>query len=208
MAFVKETVARWANAEDDCRGAFWEKRFSMQKLLTPNAALACSLYIDLNPIRAGLAKTPETSQHTSAYRRIRGMLARRAGKTSKQAMEDRWLAPIHDRELPKNQRFGEKQCRASDDPAIDLTLEQYLELLDFSGREIKRDKPGSIPQHLAPILERLRIRGLRILSQRFQELFCYVVGDPEAVQRHAANQNRRWFRGIRNCRRFFGNTEG
>ena len=32
--------------------------------------LACSVYVDSNPIRAGIAETPETSEHTSVKMRI------------------------------------------------------------------------------------------------------------------------------------------
>ena len=66
MGYVKERVAKWANKEDGVGGTFFEKRFQMIRLLSENAILACSIYVDLNPIRAGVAKTPETSTRTSA----------------------------------------------------------------------------------------------------------------------------------------------
>jgi hypothetical protein len=37
--------------------------------------LACSVYVDLNPIRAEMAETPETSTHTSVFDRIRSLVA-------------------------------------------------------------------------------------------------------------------------------------
>ena len=42
----------------------------MQRLLEESAVAACLVYVDLNPIRAGVAPTPETSQFTSVYERI------------------------------------------------------------------------------------------------------------------------------------------
>ncbi len=43
----------------------------MTRLLDAAAIAACLVYVDLNPIRAGIAPTPEESQFTSVYERIR-----------------------------------------------------------------------------------------------------------------------------------------
>lgn len=80
MRFVAEPVARRANAEQGCKGHFWEGRFNSVKLCDEAAILACGIYVDLNVIRAGCALSPETSEHTSAKLRIEARAE--------------WLAPL------------------------------------------------------------------------------------------------------------------
>jgi hypothetical protein len=70
MRALSEPIARRANAEEKCTGAFWEGRFKAQRLLDETALLACCMYVDLNPIRAAMAEDIEDSRFTSAYDRL------------------------------------------------------------------------------------------------------------------------------------------
>jgi len=71
MGALNEHIARRANSEDEVTGKYWEARFKSQALLDEQAILACSVYCDLNPIRAMMAETPESSDYTSIQKRIK-----------------------------------------------------------------------------------------------------------------------------------------
>jgi hypothetical protein len=135
MRCLNEPIARMANAEDHCTGRFWEGRFKSQALLDAPAVLACMAYVDLNPIRAAMAKTPEESNYTSIQERI----------LHPEASCLRQFAELGDEGIP----FG---------------FQDYLELVDWAGREIKRNKRGYIPKHTPPILRRLRMNASPVLD--------------------------------------------
>ena len=113
MARWKEPIAKLCNAEVDHRGHFWEARFGSRELLDEEAVLTCSIYVDLNQVRAGLADSLEASEYSSIRRRIRAAKRREAvasqedfsrrdpsGKyafshgDAETLFEDCWLAPI------------------------------------------------------------------------------------------------------------------
>ncbi len=70
MRCLNQPVARQANIEDGCTGRFWESRFNSQALKSEEALLSSMAYVDLNPVRAGIAETPETSSHISIQERV------------------------------------------------------------------------------------------------------------------------------------------
>jgi hypothetical protein len=71
MKCLNQAIAQQANQQDNCIGHFWESRgFKSAPLLTEQALPACMVYVDLNLIRAGMATTPETSEHISIQERI------------------------------------------------------------------------------------------------------------------------------------------
>lgn len=72
MRALSEPIARLANKQDNCTGHFWEGRFKAQRIVDEPGLLACAMYVDLNPIRAAIAESPDKAIHTSAYDRIQG----------------------------------------------------------------------------------------------------------------------------------------
>lgn len=67
MRSLNEFIARKENKEDNCKG-----RFKSQALLDEQALLTCMAYVDLNPIRARMFGSVESSECTSTFKRIHG----------------------------------------------------------------------------------------------------------------------------------------
>jgi hypothetical protein len=65
MKCLKEPLARMVNAEENVRGAFFEERFGSVAVLDEEALLAISVYIDLNPVAAGIVRSRRSSSGLS-----------------------------------------------------------------------------------------------------------------------------------------------
>ena len=94
MAALSEYIARRSNREDKCSGRFWEGRFACREITHEGALLVCGMYVDLNPIRAGEARTPEEASHTSAWFRIEARGKERGKPRSADPAADGWMAPL------------------------------------------------------------------------------------------------------------------
>jgi len=175
MKSLKEDISRRANREDGCTGAFWEGRFTSVPLLDNAAVVACMAYVDLNPLRAGLAATPEDSLHTGGRVRIRarnrwsaaaklrargrsvaevGKLLTKVGldRGARHAEDGLWLTPMSRCVVAAPEGHIVPELEGP------LTVDDYLELLDATGRSLARGKRGVIDPRLAPILARLDLR--------------------------------------------------
>jgi hypothetical protein len=87
--------------------------------------------------------------------------------------------------------------RASDKGFLGMSFELYLKLLDWTGRQIRRDhKKGRIPADLAPIMERVGLSGELWcdLVKRFGKIFKRVAGKPESLAREAILRGRTGYR--------------
>ena len=62
---LKQSFGRWYNKRTDRKGFFWADRFKGIIVSLGEAQLACSAYIDLNPVRAGIVKMPEDYRWSS-----------------------------------------------------------------------------------------------------------------------------------------------
>ena len=85
MAKWQEAIAHRANKYESCTGRFWEGRFHCTKLLDALAVFAASVYVDLNPVRAGMVKRPEDAKHTSYAHRVGSL---------QESRRHSWLAPV------------------------------------------------------------------------------------------------------------------
>lgn len=197
MRCLNEHLARRANAEDRCKGRFWEGRFKSQALVDEAGLLTCMSYVDLNPIRAGVAMTPEDSVYTSIHERIRSIMADK--ESSNGVTEDG--EQYHD-------GTSLMQFRAPDNPdvsAIPFYLADYLALVDWTGRAIREDKRGHIPNDLPVMLYRLGIDPNCWLKQmkRRSRHFGRAVGRAHNLAEHARAVGQRWVKGVRRSRQLF-----
>ena len=191
MRCINEPIAREANREDNVTGHFWESRYTSQALLDEQAVAACMAYVDLNPIRAMLATTPESSEYTSIRRRIeQAQTTRLPNRLDQQASQ---LMPFagNPREPMPN--------------GLPFRLTDYLELVDWSGRIIREDKKGAIPENVPDILNRLNIDAGNwlYLTRNFESPFKNLVGAAHNIRSACEKLGKCWVHGISQCERLF-----
>jgi REP element-mobilizing transposase RayT len=181
MRNLNEHIAREANKEDNCTGRFWEGRFKSQALLDDTAVLACMAYVDLNPIRANMNSTPETSKHTSIRTRIQSIIK---GEQPKKLMP---FVGNHRQDMPKG---------------IAYSIIDYCELVDATGRCIRDDKAGHIESHHSPILQRLGLGTEQwfTLTTEFEQHFSTAVGSEHMLQQFKQHTGHKRARGMAKAR--------
>jgi REP element-mobilizing transposase RayT len=186
MRNLNESIARQANEEDNCTGRFWEGRFKSQALLDDAVLLTCMSYVDLNPIRANIAESPEASDFTSIQDRIRHY------QKQLEQTGDRVKAATSSPEHLMPFIGGEHQDKTT---GLTFSLPDYLELTDWAGRAIREDKAGAIPPELAPILERLNIDPDAWLDgvKNYGKNHNTVIGTREKIRQFSQAIGRKWF---------------
>lgn len=192
MRCLNEHLARRANAEDGCTGRFWEGRFKSQALLDEAGLLTAMAYVDLNPVRAGMASTLETSDFTSVHARLHKLAYTKAAATHE-------ATALGSNSQPMLRLLDFRDAASDKQPAIPFSLPDYLELVDWTGRSIRADKRGAIDARLPSIMERLSIdhSGWVQMMQPRGNTFGRALGQIERLRQHARALRQSWVRGLR-----------
>ena len=162
-------------------------RFKSQALLDEAALAACLAYVDLNPIRAKIA---ETSDYTSIQKRIAAVLNSEYSTAPEQPAFLLPFAGNPRNDMPKGLPFR---------------LEDYLQLVDWTGRIMREDKRGAIDSSIPPILERLNIEPKHwlYLSNNFESRLKGLVGSVNSLRAACSTLNKSWCHGMTACRQYF-----
>ncbi|WP_196139340.1 transposase [Aliikangiella sp. G2MR2-5] len=178
MRGLNEYLAREANKEDNCKGRFWEGRFKSQPLLDEAAVLTAMSYVDLNPIRAKMAKTPEQSNYTSIQQRI------------KQSLNSNHTLPVPLIELTQSEQKHKN--------AIHFAQVDYLQLVDWLGRAILPSKRGFIEEAIPPILNRLNLQSdefINLMKRKDDLSGLTAIGSPGVLTHYFEKLGYRRVRG-------------
>ena len=166
-------------------------RFKSQALLNEQAILSCMIYVDLNPVRADICKTLEASEYTSIKQRIEHVAQTETTDNTARVK----LAPFISSSLKEN--------------GIDFSLNDYLELADWTGRIVRNDKRGAIDASTPCILQKLQLDEHTWMEtvQGFSKGFHSFIGPEEQLKALCQKQKRHWIRGINICRKLFKSTQ-
>jgi hypothetical protein len=176
MRSLNEPIARRANREDACTGRFWEGRYKCQALLDDAAVLTCMSYVDLNPVRAGVAESLEASAHTSALHRI----------ASIKSEPDSALRPL-----------SGVATKTSSTP-LPLTVADYLEVIDWTARQKRADKRGAVSTAEPPILRKLGLTEHQWSAQMLgtETRYWRAIGSAQSLIEKAVAMGQSWMKGI------------
>jgi len=229
MRGVNETIARMANEEENCKGRFWEGRYKSQALLDDAALLSCIAYVDLNPVRAGIANDLETSDFTSIQHRIaqyanklhdkngssknkttnaeptieskKTSTAEKRIKAQHKIEQELHLNNIAKAELKPFDGSSHTEIRT----ALPFTLKDYFDLVDSTGRQLREDKKGFVDGRIPKLITQLNINPDEWIShiKKFGLQYANSVGSAQSLANNAKRLSCRWLKGVGVSRRLY-----
>ena len=195
MRVLNESIARMANSEDGVTGRFWEGRFKSQALLDEQAILSVMAYVDLNPVRAGIASDLQESEYTSIKHRITGQPSEKMlsieDKVVERRKEDLASCDAHHLKFDGLNDLPLAELMAFDPggqcfSAIPFALMDYLEFVDYLGRAVHSKKRGRIPEARPKLMAALGLEDAwieEISNGSWLKSFGWVIGRPDSLRR-------------------------
>jgi putative transposase len=119
MRNVQQAFTRWYNKQNKTAGTFWRDRFKSVILADGQSVLDCALYVDLNPVRAGLVTHPEDWEGGAYFMRSIG--------------QDTQLMDLHE---------------LMDLPLAENATRSYREMLYYRGNVQSKENDAIIPDDI------------------------------------------------------------
>jgi hypothetical protein len=153
-------------------------------LLDEAAVLSAMVYVDLNPVRAAMAQDLEDSDYTSIQQRIRETALK----------------------LSHGNDPLEAVAGVPGTGSLAISIAQYLNLVDWTGRQMHPGKRGKacprldrgIDPERPRILDRLGLtdRGWTTQIKATESDFYRVIGAAESIIGYATRVGQHWFHGL------------
>lgn len=193
MRCLNEPIARMANQEDDCTGRFWEGRFKSQALLDEKAELQAMAYVDLNPVRAKAAQSLEDSDFTSIQARCTHSVSPMAAL----------LLPFSKSLTHNNMKTRDKNF---DKEHIAYNFDDYIQLVEWTGRQIKDGKKGFISSDVRSVLDALQMNQEAWVSNciALEKYYRRAIGCAARMKDFCGKTKQQRIVGIAAARRAFG----
>ncbi len=161
MRSLQSKIARWYNVTHNRRGRFWADRFKSVLLEDEKAVFDCLLYIELNPVRAGIVKRPEEYEGSSLYYR--------------DLKDDRWMTPITE--------IARRPNRAS-------ALRDYKACIYYRGSVPTKEKQAVISKRLLEQEEARGFATPGLFSKRVRHITDGIVIGSETFVKEKLEQLR------------------
>ncbi|MCC9600515.1 hypothetical protein LOC67_08075 [Stieleria sp. JC731] len=206
MRLLNQRVAQRANRDDEQCGRFWQDRFRAIRIDDEASLLACAAYVDLNPIRAGLAQTIDRSEFTSIRLRIdsdrqakhQSDRIRQNGQPARYR-RDAFLAKLTIDERKDEVGVAESVSghRLSDKGFLPISNAAYVELLEWTAiHRTKQKSLGDSHRDLPDALSQIGIshEAWRSLVDHFNTIFGHVAASLARLETCRSLQTNRHFR--------------
>ena len=218
MRCLNESIARRANDEDECTGRFWEGRFRSQALLDEGALLTCMSYVDLNPIRAGLASSLEDAEFTSIRERLQAV-ANESTATSGPAGSSGGTKVAHAPQAGPRPtelvRFWDGKRREElhggrwSEHCLPMRVEDYVGLLEETARTLRPDtEEVEVGGEAARTLGRFGLSAPAFAEtiRHYAKRFFTMVGEAHLIDTECRRREYRRRPGRPAARRLYGDA--
>jgi len=113
-------------------------------------------------------------------------------------MNSRWA-------LPHLIDFGGNETLGAAHNTGPFHLDDYIALVDWTGRAVRSDKRGSIPQELAPVFERLNMEpdDWLVATKCASHRYGLARGPLVRIRQYAERLGKKWIRGQSYCKMFY-----